>query len=482
MRWRMWLICVLCGAAWGLTGCDSSRATTTPDASEVDPDRDGDGILDEHEGVGDTDGDGVPDADDLDSDDDGILDAEEAGDADLESAPVDSDSDGIADFRDSDSDNNGIDDSDELTGDTDQDGEVDRVDRDDDNDGLLDAEELAEAGPDRDSDGDRIPDWRDPDRDNDTILDGFEREGDTDGDGIDDILDTDSDADTISDREEAGDDDPFTPPQDTDGDQIPDFRDPDSDNDGLSDLDEVNSGTSAVDDDSDGDGVSDLIEVAAGTDALGPLDNPRTRGDFVFVVPYEESPEPARDTLEFSTNIQLADVYFLFDTTMSMDDEISEMRASVAEVIGGLACEDFGTPCATPSDCGADQVCGIEGRCIGDPQTAGCVASLWTGVGRYAGEHNSYRNLAELQPDAQVTQMSIPSRPTASEQESHSLKVSRAPPIRRRAMPFATLRPTELVARSFGTMRCGFWWRSRTNGMGAVAVRSGRQSRPLRIL
>ena len=44
------------------------------------------------------------------------------------------------------------------------------------------------------------------------------------------------DCDTIPDSEEAGDTDISTTPRDTDGDGIADFRDPDSDDDGLPDL------------------------------------------------------------------------------------------------------------------------------------------------------------------------------------------------------------------------------------------------------
>ncbi len=49
---------------------------------------------------------------------------------------------------------------------------------------------------------------------------------DTDRDGQPDFEDTDSDADGWVDRIEAGDDDLCTPPHDTDGDTVPDFRDP----------------------------------------------------------------------------------------------------------------------------------------------------------------------------------------------------------------------------------------------------------------
>jgi len=62
----------------------------------------------------------------------------------------------------------------------------------------------------KDTDGDGIPDYLDPD---------------DDGDGIPDYLDADDDGDGIPDTEEKD--------HDTDGDGIPDVDDPDDDNDGI---------------------------------------------------------------------------------------------------------------------------------------------------------------------------------------------------------------------------------------------------------
>jgi hypothetical protein len=64
------------------------------------------------------------------------------------------------------------------------------------------------------------------DADGDTICDSDEGTGDTDGDGTPDDHDLDSDGDGATDREEAGDGDPRTPPRDSDGDGTPDSRDP----------------------------------------------------------------------------------------------------------------------------------------------------------------------------------------------------------------------------------------------------------------
>lgn len=398
-----------------LLACDPTAPPVERDGgadATVGGDADGDFISDEDEGRRDgvdTDGDGVPDYLDDDSDGDGVPDRVEAGDDSAATPPSDADMDGIPDFRDDDSDNNGILDRDELMADTDGDGRLDGYDLDDDQDRVSDVLELSRGGPETDTDGDGIPDFKDPDSDDDLILDGHEITGDTDMDGLEDWQDLDSDADGYPDAEEAGDTDIFTVPVDTDMDGIPDFQDPDSDNDGLSDLDERAAGTSRTEGDTDLDGVSDLIELGAGTDALDPTDNPRARGDFVFVVPYEEPPTPERDTLVFQTNIQIADVYFLIDTTTSMAGEIAAMRAAVAGIVTNITCEDFGTACTADDACAAGQVCSLEGRCIADPLTSACIASVHTGVGTYEGNRNSYRNLLSLQGDSAMTQARIPS-------------------------------------------------------------------------
>jgi len=302
-----------------------------------DADEDGDGISDFGEGRADgrdTDGDGTPDYLDTDSDDDGILDEVEAGDGDIRTPPVDSDFDGTPDFQDTDSDDNGIEDGTEGTFDSDGDGTGNYADNDNDGDFISDDIEIdgMPASP-PDADGDGTPDYMERDSDNDTISDTVESTVDTDGDSTPDRRDTDSDGDGYTDAEEAGDADLATPPVDTDGDGIFDFRDPDSDADGLSDAAERAAGTSRTSGDSDGDGVSDLIEVGAGTNPLDPGDNPRTRGDFVFVVPYMAPPDPTRDTLQFATSLQKADVYFLVDTTGSMGGEITQLRNGLTSTI-----------------------------------------------------------------------------------------------------------------------------------------------------
>jgi hypothetical protein len=166
------------------------------------------------------------------------------------------------------------------------------------------------------------------DADGDTIddsLEGRSSNRDTDGDGTPDYLDLDSDDDTLPDSEEG-----LT---DYDGDHIPSYVDTDSDGDGVPDIDEAAAGTDPYDPDSDDDGATDLIEIVAGTDPLDGTDNPHARGDFIFLVPYNEAPEPDQDTLVFATDIQMADVYFIIDTSASMGGEIANLRDTLSSSI-----------------------------------------------------------------------------------------------------------------------------------------------------
>ncbi len=66
-----------------------------------------------------------------------------------------------------------------------------------------------------------------PDADDDTICDADEGDADIDGDGIPASMDPDTDGDGLTDRAEAGDLDPSTSPRDSNGDRVPDYLDPD---------------------------------------------------------------------------------------------------------------------------------------------------------------------------------------------------------------------------------------------------------------
>jgi hypothetical protein len=78
--------------------------------------------------------------------------------------------------------------------------------------------------------------------------------------------------------------------------------------------------------------------VYAGTDPLDAASNPRTEGNFYFVVPYYHEPLPPSDTLVFSTDLQMVDVFLLVDTTGSMGGSIANIRSRLRTyVIPGIA-------------------------------------------------------------------------------------------------------------------------------------------------
>jgi len=279
-------------------------------ADSLDPDSDNDGIPDAEEAAGlppltgsDADGDGLDDA--LDADATGGRDLNGDG-VDDRFAPSDRDGDGTPDYLDGDSDNDGIPDAVEGSHDTDGDGLPDYVDTDADSDGIPDALEAANLPPltgsdadadgiddaldvdatggsdldgdgvddalaPRDTDGDGLPDYADPDSNGDGVPDAFGAPNsppltgnDSDGDGLDDALDADNTggADVNAD----GVDDALGP-ADSDGDGTPDYLEFDSDGDGIADIAE----TGASGQDTDLDGIDDAFDVdqVGGVDADG---------------------------------------------------------------------------------------------------------------------------------------------------------------------------------------------------------------------
>ncbi|MDP2336941.1 MAG: gliding motility-associated C-terminal domain-containing protein, partial [Bacteroidota bacterium] len=216
---------------------DTAKVTITifPDfdcdgvADNLDPDADGDGILNVNEGdlITDSDGDGHPDWLDIDADNDGIVDNIEAQstvkyilpqnqDADGDGiddaydtdrggtliVPSDTDGDGIPDFQDTNSDDDLV--PDYIEGhDANADGKPDHIltGKDSDFDGLDDgfdtvnrfttSENVTGSNATiQDFDGDGTPDWRDNNDDDDIYLTRFE-DLNADGDFSNDDLDLD---------------------------------------------------------------------------------------------------------------------------------------------------------------------------------------------------------------------------------------------------------------------------------------------------
>lgn len=183
------------------------------------------------------------------------------------------------------------------------------------------------------------------DKDKDLIADILEKgpNTDTNGDGSPDELDDDADGDGILDKNEAA--NPFLPVDqagqvrvescdplaDTDGDGSPDVRDLDSDNDGVPDKEEAKydadgSKGCRVLIDCDADGVIDVIEIAADSNPADGMSIPVDAGLY-FVLPYQEG-ERLKD-FSFSTGIAKADIYFMIDTTASMQPAIDNLKASI---------------------------------------------------------------------------------------------------------------------------------------------------------
>ncbi len=414
-------------------GNDTDKDTII-DALECHPEDTELGFTEPNEPCVDSDKDGKKDYEDTDSDNDGIPDSIEANNNSGAYEPDDADYDGIPNYLDTDSDDNGIPDSVECAGtkenglfkdckDTDGDKVPDYLDYDNDGDGFSDVDEikglvtksehekagtfsgvcpnsktnpknkLGTASAPVDCDGDGTPDYMDTDSDNDGLTDvqeGMLRlktgylaryNGDTDGDGIADKTECAFANNTC---------------RDSDNDGIPDMLEVDSDNDGLSDNFEnkcCNGGCNWCSDptkaDSDGDGVSDLIEYGAGTKPKDKNDNPQSKGNFVFVVPYKKKSEPKTQPLSFVTSIQSVDMFFSFDSSGSMGGEVSSLHGSLADMLTKIKCKDLGRNCAENNDCKdlPNSICSEGGKCITSPAYGdGCFDSMQTGLGWYGSQ------------------------------------------------------------------------------------------------
>ncbi|QXP75429.1 DUF5011 domain-containing protein [Tenacibaculum sp. AHE15PA] len=242
-----------------------------PDSAEGNGDTDGDGIPDSLDL--DSDNDGILDVDeggngDLDTNNDGVIDpndgasgADTNGDGQADASvdagneEPDTDGDGVPDYQDLDSDNDGITDVIENGN-----GGLDT-----NNDGVIDANDAGGS----DVDGDGISDSLDGDTSGFGVGAGNASDVvDSDGDGVSDYQDLDSDDDGINDVVEGGNEDTDGNGQvdgpDTDGDGILDVADQDDANFGDTGNDDVND-SDPTDPNSGGDGAA----TDSGTDTDG---------------------------------------------------------------------------------------------------------------------------------------------------------------------------------------------------------------------
>jgi outer membrane protein OmpA-like peptidoglycan-associated protein len=175
---------------------DADKDGISDSAEDPDLDNDNNPATDPR----DTDGDGTPDYQDIDSDNDGKKDEDERDEPFNASSPRDTDGDGIPDVTDFDDGTSGSGNEGSGPGDSDR-------------DGISDADECAST-PCRDTDRDGIPDYADSDSDGDGISDANECNSspncsDSDKDGLADYLDADSSpanstANSSSDSDEGG--------------------------------------------------------------------------------------------------------------------------------------------------------------------------------------------------------------------------------------------------------------------------------------
>lgn len=172
----------------------------------------------------------------------------------------------------------------------------------------------------------------------------------TDGDAMPDYLDPDSDNDGYPDRVEAARGYPGfamgspalmcgAAPDNCDAatDGRPNYIDTDADNDGVTDADERARGTNPCARDTDADGATDLIEQLALTNPTMAASRPPVTTQ-VAELPYRPGGVGPVENVEFSflQRARPADVMLVVDSTGSMQPTITQLRTAGAAIIDGV--------------------------------------------------------------------------------------------------------------------------------------------------
>jgi hypothetical protein len=89
--------------------------------------------------------------------------------------------------------------------------------------------------------------------------------------------------------------------------------------------------------DTDGDGWSDAVETAIGTSPTDAADNPDSRHEVVFAVPYDGAPRPAANEVVAPARVARADVAILLDTSGSMAGTYTRIQPQFQMLVTMLA-------------------------------------------------------------------------------------------------------------------------------------------------
>ncbi|WP_171032350.1 tandem-95 repeat protein, partial [Polaribacter aestuariivivens] len=339
------------------------------DPDNITKDDNNDGIDDKY----DSDGDGIIDQFDLDGDNDGIPDLVEGGGIDTDgdgkvdnftdtnndglddntaTTPLttpDTDGDGVPNYQDIDSDNDGI--IDNIEGqnpsnyvapsgtDTDKDGIDDAYDADCTPCGSVTGNPIITP---MNSDSDAIPNYLDIDADNDGIVDNIEWQTtsgyiapgpDTDGNGLADVYET-----------APGSGNPIRFPVNTDGTDTPDYTDTDSDGDGLLDTVEAydTDGDNVAEPgkvftgvDSDNDGLDDAFDLNSGgsTDPNGPSN------DMQDVTAFPNDQDPGTAEVDFRDKVTFGVLVDTDGDGITDDIDIDDDNDGIIDVVESLGFE-----------------------------------------------------------------------------------------------------------------------------------------------